>query len=108
MDVELLIKDSGFTSPPLADPVWTLLIDTSWVRAYKAELKPNNRLVLKNGSKSLLLISLSNVTVQITDHRKRQVQTLAKGAFFSIAKGQIFSLKNIHHYPARFALLEMP
>jgi hypothetical protein len=108
MDIELLIKDSGFVQKPLNLPGLRLEIDTAWVRAYRLTLNNGKDFMLSDNKQSFILVSLNDSKIQMVRSGKTQYQTLKPGSFFDIKKGESFSLKSIHGNTIQFVLLELP
>ncbi len=108
MDVELLLKDTGFAQKPLALPNLQLTADTAWVRTYRLSLPGNNDFMLKGEKRSFILVSLNAAPVQMDQDGKTGRQKLGPGSFFEIKKGASFSLKNTSGNTAQFELLELP
>ena len=108
IDVELLFKDSGFVQKPLALPGLTLVIDTTWTRAYRLTLLKGNNCMLSNKDRSLIFISMDASTIQTKQNGKTNDQTLKPGSFFEIKRNHSFSLKNTGDKTIQFVLLELP
>lgn len=108
MDIELLLKDSGFTQRPMTLPHLQLAIDTPWARVYRLTLKAND-FSLTGSEHSLVLVAMEAATVQLQlGDGKAQLQTVQPGSFFTIKPKESFILRNTGSSTAHFALLEIP
>jgi len=104
MDIELLGRDSGFTTTPLAGSQLQLAVDTPWVRAYKVTLESNKPFVLNKAVGNLFLVALKAGAVRLQGKRKQWKE----GDFVYVAAGKQLLLQNDLQQPVQFALVELP
>jgi|YelNatPaOPRAMG01_1025707.scaffolds.fasta_scaffold00144_10 hypothetical protein len=108
MDVELLVKDTGFALAPFAMPDLKLEINTAWARVYRLTLLRGKEFSLSNYKQSFILISFNSAIVETNYLEKKQYLTLKQGSFFDIKENELFSIKNTSDATAQFVLFEMP
>jgi hypothetical protein len=106
LDVELLAKDTGFKTPPLAQ--FKMEVDTPWVRAYRVVLEKDKELVLKTKKNPFILVSIDAAPVEVKQAGKYQSEILKKGSYFDVKRKQSFTLKNTSTDPVQLVLLELP
>jgi hypothetical protein len=107
MDVELLEKDSGFTTPALALPHLQLKIDTPWVRSYAATLNQGQELNIGKHRSALVLVCMNNATLQITRPGSSHQEVVEAAKFYILTAGESFALKNNGAAMANFTLVEL-
>ncbi len=107
MDIELLTKDSGFTEVPFSANHTQLVIDTPWVRVYSVELDSGEQVNLKNQHSDLLLIAISDGTLQLIENGIRSRSFIRSGNFYHVKPGDILSATNEANTAIKFALLEI-
>lgn len=108
MDVELLVKDTGYARAPLIMPDLKLEIDTEWARVYRLTLLRGREFMLSNQKQAFILISFNSAIVETNYRKKNQYLTLKPGSFFDIKENELFSIKNTSDAAAQFVLFEMP
>lgn len=107
MDVELLMKDTGFAQAPLSLPGVAAEISTPWVRAYTFSLAKGATIMLGNRQQPIMLVAFSHAAIQATQGCKRNTRQLQAGSFMELKKQQSLTLKNTSNHPVKFALLEL-
>ena len=108
MDIELLGKDSGFSTGSFANPDLYLTIDTSWVRAYRLTVKSNSDFVLREQARSFGVVGVNDANVEFQYTGKSHSHTVTPASFFWINSAEFFKLRNKTDSEAHFILIELP
>lgn len=107
MDVEILVKDSGFRQKPLMLPHAQLTIDTPWARIYKIELAKSEQVTIKEHASAFLFVAIDNGTITITKNGANQSLSLQPGIFFWIKPDEHIAIQNPSNTAMHFALVEI-
>ncbi|GAC1426443.1 MAG: hypothetical protein NVS1B13_18040 [Flavisolibacter sp.] len=106
MDIELLAKNPGFLQKPLFLKHLKLVIDTTWVRAYKIQLKKSESIMIKNNQSQFYLVAVNEAKVLIKN-KKDQIFNLVPGKFYNAKALEQLNCTNIENKPANFVLFEV-
>ena len=107
MDVEILVKDSGFTSIPFKAAHVELLIDTPWVRIYSIKLENGEQVSIGQQKSAFVLVAVNEANLQLVENGMESRSSVVEGNFYLIKPGDTFSVLNRSDMRAKFALLEM-
>ena len=107
MDVEILAKDSGFSSGPLTIAHGRLLIDTPWVRTYAIKLAKNEEVTIKEQPSDFILVSINDAMIRLTENKTGSTPFVKPGQFYYIRAKDTFGVVNRGDTPANFALVEI-
>jgi hypothetical protein len=107
MDVEILAKDSGFSSKPLAIDHAHLLIDTPWVRTWSVKLARDEKVTVKEQPSDFILVAINGATVALNENNTGTTSVLKPGQFYYIKANDSFAVTNRSDTNAEFALLQI-
>ena len=107
MDVELLGKDSGFSTPPLVMQHLHLSIDTPWVRSYTIRLEKNEQVSIKEQQSGFILVAINEAGIKLSENSAESKPIVKAGSFYIIKANDKFSVTNLNNASANFALLEI-
>src|SRR6185295_5588826 len=68
IDVELLGKDSGFSTPPLVMQHLHLSIDTPWARSYTMRLEKNEQVSIKEQQSGFILVAINEAGIVLSQN----------------------------------------
>lgn len=106
MDVELLMKDSGFTDKPFTLPNAKLVIDEPWVRTYSVTLQNNEELTIPAGNYAFLFVAIADCSIAFKQN-KPEAKALKEGNFFWIKQREGYTISNTDSGKTTFALLQI-
>ena len=107
MDVELLGKDSGFSTSPLVMQHMHLSIDTPWVRSYTMRLEKNEQVSIKEQQSGFILVAINEASIELSQNSAESKPIVKAGSFYIIKANDKFSVTNLNNTSANFALLEI-
>ena len=107
MDVELLGKDSGFSTLPLAAQHLHLSIDTPWVRSYAMRLEKNEQVSIKEQQSGFILVAINEAGIELSQNSAESKAIVKAGSFYIIKANDKFSVTNLSNTSANFVLLEI-
>ena len=106
MDIELLMKDSGFNTSPLKIEHVALAIDTGWVRVYKITLAKNEQVTINDRQSGFILVAINDATIDLNENKNETKPMIKAGTFYIIKAQEQFSVANSGDTMVNFALLE--
>ena len=105
MDIELLFKENSLEKTPIEKGTVKLEVDTAGIRAYRIKLKQGQNFKIQS-SRNLILISLGNSYLKVSENQKIKNQDLSPGNFIPIKKNKAFSITNEENKEAELELIE--